>query len=115
VNPSLRGRRGLWRPRIRARQRLAWCMGNLLCMGLILCFRLSPSPGLNVADHGLAALVNVDMLDSDLLLALASMPVQRLEQRRDDGRVQFAIFYRSIGWTGCPGNAERGWTSTQLG
>jgi len=84
-------------------------------MGLILCFRLSPSPGLNVADHGLAALVNVDMLDSDLLLALASMPVQRLEQRRDDGRVQFAIFYRSIGWTGFPGNAERGWTSTQLG
>ena len=52
-------------------------------MGLILCFRCEPSPpALNVADDGLAAFVNVNVLDRDLLLALAAVPVERIEQDR---------------------------------
>ena len=40
-------------------------------MGLILQFRLNPSPrGLNHTDHGLPAGVNVHVLDHDLLGAL---------------------------------------------
>ena len=34
-----------------------------------------PLPGLDIADNGLAALVNVYMLNCDLLLALAAMAV----------------------------------------
>jgi hypothetical protein len=44
-------------------------------MGLFLMFRRDPSPGLDIADNGLAALVNVYMLNCDLLLALAAMAV----------------------------------------
>jgi hypothetical protein len=39
-------------------------------------------PALDVADDGLAALVNVNMLDRDLLLTLAAVPVERIEQDR---------------------------------
>lgn len=39
-------------------------------------------PPLDGADDRLAALVHVDMLDRDLLLAFAAGPVQRLEQHR---------------------------------
>jgi hypothetical protein len=39
-------------------------------------------PALDIADDGLAALVNVNMLDRDLLLALAAVPVERIEQYR---------------------------------
>ena len=47
--------------------------GNLPCMGLILQFRLNPSPrGLNYAYHGLPAGMNVHVLDHDLLGALAA-------------------------------------------
>jgi hypothetical protein len=55
-------------------------MGNLLCMGLFLCFRCHP-PGFDVANYGFAALVNVDVLDRDLLLALATVAVEAFEQR----------------------------------
>jgi hypothetical protein len=56
-------------------------MGNLLCMGLFLKFRVMTSPRvLDRADHRLTTGVNVDVLDSDFLLALASMTVQRIEQ-----------------------------------
>jgi hypothetical protein len=52
-------------------------MGDLLCMGLILQFRATPSPrGLDHADDSLAAGMHVDVLHSHLLLALAAMPVQ---------------------------------------
>ncbi|WP_305798587.1 hypothetical protein [Tropicimonas sp. IMCC6043] len=58
-------------------------MGNLLCMGLFLDLAVIPSPrSLHCADHGLAAGVDVDMLDRDLLLALAAMLVQRVQQSR---------------------------------
>jgi hypothetical protein len=39
-------------------------------------------PALDIADDGLAALVNVNMLDRDLLLTLAAVPVERIEQDR---------------------------------
>ena len=49
-------------------------------MGLILQFRCSPTP-LDVADDSLAAFMNVDMLYRDLLLALATVPIESLDQR----------------------------------
>src|SRR5262245_438634 len=53
------------------------------CMGLFLRFRCEPSPpALDVADDGLTALVDVDMLHRDLLLALAAVPVEGIEQSR---------------------------------
>lgn len=42
----------------------------------------TPTPGLDGSDDSLAAGMDVDMLDGDLLLAaLAAMPVQGLKQR----------------------------------
>jgi hypothetical protein len=56
-------------------------MGNLLCMGLILRFPAIPTPrGLDRADHRLPARVDVNVLDSDLLLALAAMAIERFEE-----------------------------------
>ena len=50
-------------------------------MGLILQFRLNPSPrGLNYAYHGLPAGMNVHVLDHDLLGALAAVAIERVEQ-----------------------------------
>ena len=58
-------------------------MGNLLCMGLILQFESIPSPGgLDGANHRLSSGVNVDVLDRDLLLALAAIALQRLKLHR---------------------------------
>jgi hypothetical protein len=58
-------------------------MGNLLCMGLILRFPLIPSPRvLDSADHSPPAGVYMDVLDRDLLLTLAAMFVEGIEQRR---------------------------------
>ena len=51
-------------------------------MGLILWFWRCPTPRIDAADDGLAATVNVNVLDSYLLLALAAVPVQSFEQRR---------------------------------
>ena len=49
------------------------------CMGLILRFRLEPSPpGLDVADNGLTALMHVNVFDRDLLGALATIAIERL-------------------------------------
>ena len=48
-------------------------------MGLILRFGPYPTP-LDVADDGLAAAMDVDVFDRDLLLALAAMAVERLQQ-----------------------------------
>src|SRR5215210_6547665 len=65
----------------RGRRRMA--KGSRLCrsMGLLLAFDRHPTPGvLNVADDRLPAGVDVDVLDRDLLLALAPVPVQRLQQ-----------------------------------
>ena len=44
-------------------------------------FIANPPPGLDVADDGLAALVDVDVLDRDLLLALAAVAVEAFDQR----------------------------------
>jgi hypothetical protein len=53
------------------------------CMGLTLCFRCEPSPpALDVPDDGLAAFVNVDVLDRDLLLAFAAVAIEGFQQRR---------------------------------
>jgi hypothetical protein len=49
-------------------------------MGLILRFRLNPTPWGHHADHGLPAGMNVNVLDCDLLLALAAMVIERIEQ-----------------------------------
>ena len=57
-------------------------MGNLLCMRLIHSFRSTPTPrGLDRANHRLAARMDVDVLDRDLLLAFAAMTVEGLNQR----------------------------------
>ena len=62
---------------VRAPHRWLRCIGNLLCMGLILKFRGSPSPrGPDHADDSLTAGMHVDVLHRHLLLALAAMPVQ---------------------------------------
>lgn len=50
-------------------------------MGLILRFGEHPTP-LNVADNRLPAVVDVNVFDRNFLLALPTMPVQRLQQRR---------------------------------
>ena len=68
--------------RVRAPHRGLRCMGNLLCMGLILRFRAIPTPrGLDHADDSLPASMDMDVLDRDLLLALAAVAVERFEQR----------------------------------
>jgi len=51
-------------------------MGNLLCIGLNLAFLCTPTPLGHVSDNRLPALVNMDVLDSDLLLTLPTMLVQ---------------------------------------
>src|SRR4051794_23064960 len=65
--------------RVRAPHRDAGFMRDgFWCMGLILAFACYPS-SLDGADDRLAALVDVDVFDGDLLLALAAVPVQGLE------------------------------------
>jgi hypothetical protein len=62
---------------VRAPHRRLRCIGDLLCMGLILKFRGNPSPrGPDHADDSLTAGMHVDVLHRHLLLALAAMPVQ---------------------------------------
>ena len=39
-----------------------------------------PTPGLDIADNGLSALVDVDVLDGDALLAFAAVLVQSEQQ-----------------------------------
>ena len=49
------------------------------CMGLFLRFRCEPSPpALDIADDGLTALVDVDVLHRDLLLAFAAVAIERM-------------------------------------
>jgi hypothetical protein len=68
---------------VRAPHRSLRCIGNLFCLGLILCFQSAPSPGgLDSADHRLPASVDMNVLHSDLLLGLAAVPVERIEQDR---------------------------------
>src|SRR5262245_57031380 len=56
--------------------------GNLLCMGLFLRFATIPTPrSLDRPYDGLPARMDVDMLDGHLLLALAAMVVEGVEQR----------------------------------
>ena len=50
-------------------------MGDGVCTGLPFVFSRHPTPGLDRADDGLTALVNVDVLYRDPLLALATVPV----------------------------------------
>jgi hypothetical protein len=56
-------------------------MGNCLCMGLPLICVCHPTPGLDGADDGLSALVDVNVLNGDLLLALTSVAVQGVEEQ----------------------------------
>src|SRR5262249_11171493 len=76
--------------------RSAWCMCK--CMGLFLRFRCEPYPlapvnaplnllcmglmGVHHPDHRLTALVDVDVLHRDLLLAFAAVAIERIEQSR---------------------------------
>ena len=61
-------------------------MGNLLCMGLFLEFAGVPTPRLtgcgDHADHRLAARMDVDVFDRDLLLTLAAVAIERIKQDR---------------------------------
>ena len=61
-------------------------MGNLLCMGLFLDFAGVPTPRLtgcgDHADHRLPARMDVNMLDCELLLAIAAMVIEDFDQRR---------------------------------
>ena len=58
-------------------------LGVLLCMGLFLQFSSIPTPrSFDVSDHRLSAGVHVHVLDRDLLVTLAAMLVQRVEQHR---------------------------------
>ena len=50
------------------------------CMGLFLSFVRHPPPGEKGADDGLAAGVDSDVLNRDLLLPLAAVAIERLEQ-----------------------------------
>ena len=51
-------------------------------MGLFPCFWCEPTPrGLDIADDGMSAFVNVDVLDRDHLRTLAAMPIESFEQR----------------------------------
>jgi hypothetical protein len=53
----------------------------LPCMSLILRFHLNPSPrGLNYTNDGRPAGMNMHVLYRDLLLPLAAMAVERVEQ-----------------------------------
>jgi hypothetical protein len=51
-------------------------------MGLPLISARHPTPGLDSTDNGLASRMDVDVLDGDLLLALAAMAVQGLQKAR---------------------------------
>ena len=61
-------------------------MGESLCMGLSCAFLLTPTPSraararLDCPHNGLPARVHMDVLDRDLLLTLAPVPVQALQQ-----------------------------------
>jgi hypothetical protein len=58
--------------------------GLSLSIGLILRFRRNPSPWrLDYTNDGLTAGMHVHVLDGDLLLALAAVPIQRVEQHRE--------------------------------
>ena len=56
-------------------------------MGLTLRFRLNPSPrGLNPTDNGLPAGMHVHVLYRDLLLALAAVAIERVQQHCEGAR-----------------------------
>ena len=62
-------------------------MGNLPCMGLILRFRLNPSPRrLDYADHGLPTGMDVHVLYHNPLLALPAVASERVEQHGKGAR-----------------------------
>ena len=67
-------RHGL-RLRVLAPQHGLRCMLKGLCMGLSSAFLLTPAPGLDCPHDGLSARVHMDVLDRDLLLPFAPMPV----------------------------------------
>jgi hypothetical protein len=52
------------------------------CLGLIFRLSLIPTPRGNGPDDRLPTLMDVDMLDFDVLLTFAPMPVERFDQRR---------------------------------
>jgi hypothetical protein len=61
-----------------APQRGDWCIGKLVRMGLFLLVVRHPTPGLDRTHNGLTTGMDVDVLNRDLLLALAAVTVQRL-------------------------------------
>ena len=78
-----RGRPARRPVRVRAPQRGLRCMAICFAWGCSSDFARSPPPGRSDhPDHRLPARMDVDVLDRDLLLALAAMAVERFEQRR---------------------------------
>jgi hypothetical protein len=76
---------GDWHPMpvlVRAPHRRLRCVGDLLCMGLILLFRSIPTPrGLDHPGHCLTSSMHMDVFHGDLLLAFP-VSIERFEQRR---------------------------------
>src|SRR5262245_25686914 len=69
--------------RVRALQRGLWCIGNRLCMGLLLELARRPTPrGRDSTHDGLAAGMNVNVLDGHLLLTLAAVAIECVRQCR---------------------------------
>ncbi len=67
--------------RVRAPHRGLLCMGNSPCMGLFFRLRLIPCPRpAYEAYDSLTSLMDMNMLDRDFLLTLATMAVQRFKQ-----------------------------------
>ena len=72
------------------------------CMGLFLSFRREPSPpALDVANDGLTAVVDVDVLDRDFLRSAGPVALQRLQLRGEGPRelIQGARPRPAVGWS----------------
>jgi hypothetical protein len=88
-------------------------MGNLLCMGLFLRFRAIPTPqsftsrGADGADHRLTARVDVNVFDSDLLLALAAMAIERFEEGGVRSGLKRPIYFMAACLASQSGRSDR--------
>jgi hypothetical protein len=76
-------------------------MGNSSgCMGLFLFFFRAPTPRGDGTDDRLTAGMDVDVLDSDLLLPLAAIPLERFDLHREGpqqlgGEIAVAVLLRN--------------------
>ena len=77
-------------------------------MGLILQFRLNPSPrGLNYTNDGLPTGMHVHVLDRDLLLALAAMAIERFEEGGVRSGLKRPIYFMAACLASQSGRSDR--------